>query len=205
MNDLSLTFRTSSCLGHLGCDNRDCDFHTRVDLTTLVNETKWEGISDRTFDVGSIPSSGSIVVCKVCKVPPPCLAPCSAKIYYVFGKDQMTMACVHLGSHIHPIKLGDYRDSIKQSRSLISKQVRQTPTATNLSFVLEASKELIDALLLAGQGEEHKTLELTDLLPLFDRCKQLTSSNVFNSVLSLRYLQRFGIMDNTTRLYGSSN
>jgi hypothetical protein len=117
----------------------------------------------------------------------------------------MTRACVHLESHDHPVKVGDYRDSIKQTGSVTSDRVEQTSTATNLSIVLEASKELVGMLLLARDGKEQNPLELTNLLPLFDKCKHLTSPNVCNFVTSLRYLQRFGVMDNITRLRGSSN
>ena len=205
MNDFHLTFRTSSCLGHLRCDNVACDFLSRVHRTTSVNETDWDGICDKPFPVGTNPPLDSTLVCSICKVPPTCIAFCNAKIYYVVAKDHMTRACVHLGSHDHPVKVGDYRDSIEQTKSLISDQVERTPTATNSSIVLEASKELLGPLLLARDGEEQKPLELTDLLPLFDKCKHLTSPNVRNSVTSFRYLRRFGVMDSITRLRGSSN
>lgn len=102
------------------------------------------------------------------------------------------------------MKMGDYRDFIEHTGSSISKQVQRTPFATNFSIVLEASKGFFGPLLLASEGEEQKTLELTDLLPLFDRCKHLTSPNVRNSVTSFKYLRRFGIMDSIIKLRGSS-
>lgn len=113
MNDVGLSFRTSSCLGHLRCDNVDCDFFTRAHRTTPVNETEWEGIADKPFDIRSDIPSGSTVVCKVCKVPPVCLTTCPAKIYYVVATERMTRACVHLGVHNHLVKVGDYRDFIE--------------------------------------------------------------------------------------------
>lgn len=79
INDLGLTFHTSSCLGHLPCDNIDHNFLTRVHQTTPVNETKWEEIFERPFDVGSNHPSRSTVICKLCKVLPICLAVCPRK------------------------------------------------------------------------------------------------------------------------------
>jgi len=117
----------------------------------------------------------------------------------------MTRACVHLGSHNHPVKTGDYRDSIEHTSNLIIEQVDWTPTATNSFIVLEATKELLRPLLLAVDGEVQKTLELPELLPLFDCCKHLTSPNVRNIVSSFRYMRRFGVMDSITQLRGSSN
>lgn len=70
-NVFCLTSGTSSCLGHLRCENGDCDFLTRVHRTTSVNETVWDRISDKPFDVGSTPPVASTLVCKVCKAPPP--------------------------------------------------------------------------------------------------------------------------------------
>jgi hypothetical protein len=42
-NDLKLLFRTSSCLGHLRCDNPTCEYLQRDHMTSKVNETEWEG------------------------------------------------------------------------------------------------------------------------------------------------------------------
>jgi hypothetical protein len=67
------------------------------------------------------------------------------------------------------------------------------------------AEELLGPLLLAKEGEERRTLELEELLPIFDRCKHLTSPNIRNSVTSFKALRRFGIMDSITMLRGSSN
>ena len=119
-NDLNLTFRTSSCLGHLRCDNADCEYLNRDQRTTPVKETEWDGISKKLFAVEDKPPGGSTVVCKSCNTPPTCIALCPAKIYYVIACPQMTRACVHLGSHDHPVKTGAYRDFIDQTEILIA-------------------------------------------------------------------------------------
>lgn len=64
------------------------------------------------------------------------------------------MACVHLGLTNHPVKVGDYRDSIVQTASMISDQVDRSLTTTNFSIVLEATNELLGPLLLAREGDE---------------------------------------------------
>jgi hypothetical protein len=79
-NHMDLTFRTSTCAGHLRCGNQDCEYTT---------------------------PHGSILVCKICKHPPVCIANCVARIYYVLGPANMTHACLHLGVHKHPVKVGE--------------------------------------------------------------------------------------------------
>ena len=204
-NDFNLLFRMSSCLGHLRCDNVTCEYLGRDHRTAGVNETEWEGLSEKVFEVGSTPPTGSTVVCKTCNVPPTCVAVCLAKIYYVTAAPHMTRACVHLGSHDHPVKSGDHRDFIELTESLIGEQVERTPSATRSAIVLETAKEVLGPLLLAKEGEERKTLDLDQLLPIFDRCKHLTSPNIRNSISTFKAMRRFGVMDSITMLRGSSN
>ena len=118
-NDMGLTFRTSFCLGHLRCSNADCEYITRIHCISVSNEIEWDGVSSFTFEVGMHPPKGSTLVCNICKSPPSCLAICPAKIYYVLRKDYMTRACIHLGSHRHPVKVGIYRDAMERTRSLL--------------------------------------------------------------------------------------
>jgi hypothetical protein len=37
-SDMGLTFRSASCVGHLRCDNQDCEYLSRVHRTSQVNE-----------------------------------------------------------------------------------------------------------------------------------------------------------------------
>ena len=204
-NDLKLLFRASSYLGHLRCDNHACEYLQRYLRTSKVNETEWEGLSEKLFEVGSKPPIGSTVVCKSCNVPPTCVVVCTTKIYYVIGTPHMTRACVHLGSHNHPVKSGDHRDFIDLTDSLIGDQVERTPSATRSAIVLETANEVLGPLLLAKEGEPQKILELDELQIIFDRCKHLTSSNIRNVVTTFRTMRRFGVMDNITKLRGASN
>jgi hypothetical protein len=106
--DMELTFRTASCVGHLRCNNQNCEYLSCVHRTSLLNEMEWDGFTTTSFQVGCQPSRQSSIICKICKTPPTCVATCEARIYYVFGRDHMIRACVHLGVYEHPVKNGEY-------------------------------------------------------------------------------------------------
>jgi hypothetical protein len=71
--------------------------------------------------------------------------------------------------------------------------------------VLEASKEFLGEMLLCPDGVPQKLLTVEELVPIFDRFKQMSSPNIRNQVTTFRYLRRFGVMDSITRLRGDSN
>jgi hypothetical protein len=96
-SDTSLTFHTSTCIGHLLCENQDCEYTSHTHHTSPINEREWNGLTMTTIPVGQPTPAESSLVCKICKVPPVCIATCAARIYYVFGAANMTHACLHLG------------------------------------------------------------------------------------------------------------
>ena len=96
-----------------------------------------------TIPVGQPAPTGSSIVCKICKVLPPRIATCAAKIYYVFGAANMTHACLHLGIHEHPVKVGEDQEIKERMHKLIEEQFQRTPKATNSTIAMEASKELV--------------------------------------------------------------
>jgi hypothetical protein len=145
---MGLTFRTSSCVGHLRCNNDDCKYLSRVHHTYPLNETEWDGSTPTSFLAGGQPPSASSILCKICKTPPSCVATCGERIYYVFGKDDMTCACIHLGVHEHLVKDGEYQDFKGWTRTLFGEHVERTLHATNSAIVMEATKELLGELLL---------------------------------------------------------
>jgi hypothetical protein len=204
-NDDGLTFRLSSCVGHLRCDNSNCDYLTRKHRVAGVNETEWDGCSPIPFEVGPDPPSGSTITCKICSVVPSCIASCPAKLYYVVGKKGMRRACVHFGVHDHPVKYGDCRDTRERTRSLISEQVERNPSATNSSIVLEASKELLGEMLLRPEGAPPAEFGLHELMPVLEKCKYMSSPSIRNEVTTFKYFRRFGVMDSITKLRGCSN
>jgi hypothetical protein len=108
MNDMGLMFRTSSCVGHLRCDNQDCEYLSHVHQTSPLNEIEWDRSISTSFLAGYQPSSTSSILCKICKTPPSCIAKYEARIYYICGRDHMTCTCVHLGVHKHSVEDGEY-------------------------------------------------------------------------------------------------
>jgi len=82
--------------------------------------------------------------------------------------------------------------------------MERTSVATNSSIVLEAMKELVGELLLHLDGVPLKTLNIVELLLVLNKCKYFSSPNIRNEVTSFKYLRRFGIMNNITKLRGTS-
>jgi hypothetical protein len=138
-NKLNLTFRTSTCIGHLRCENLDCEYTARIHRTSLVNEMEWVGFTPTTFLARLAALDGSSVVYKICIVPPICIATCGAMVYYVFGTANMNLTCVHLGLHKHPVKAGEDHEFKERTRTLIGEQVERTPKAT----ILQSSWRLL--------------------------------------------------------------
>ena len=141
-------------------------------------------MSPTIMDVGDAHPQGSTLVCNICKCPPSCIATCPAKVYYVLGKQSSTRAFVHLGTHSHPVKDGELRDMRDHTRSLIGEQMERTPGATNSSIVMEATKELLGEFLLRPEGDSLKIIDFTDLVPVLDKCKFITSPNIRNKMSS---------------------
>ena len=136
---------------------------------------------------------------------PNCVALCSARIFYVHGDDTSQRACIHLGHHSHPVKVGDCRESRKKIDALIEKHVDQTPQATVSKIVMEASKDLLGEYLIRDENDPPTILSLNELEPVFDSCKELNSPSLQNRVYTFKYLRRFGVMDGITKLRGLSN
>jgi hypothetical protein len=112
---------------------------------------------------------------------------------------------VHLGIHEHPVKNGEYQDFKDRSRTLLGEQVERTPHATNSSILMEATKELVEALQLRPEGALAKTFTFEELVPVLDKCKYMSSPSIKNDVTSFRYIRRYGVMDGITMLKGCSN
>jgi hypothetical protein len=106
-SDMSLKFRTSTCVGHLHCENQDCEYTSRICRTSPVNELESDGFTVKTIPVGQPAPTESLLVCKIYKVLPVCITTCAARIYYVFGAANMARACVRLRIHKHPVKVGE--------------------------------------------------------------------------------------------------
>ena len=138
-NDMSLMFCTSTCIGHLRCENQDCKYTSHIHLTSLVHELEWDGFTVTTIPIRQpIPARLSLI-CEICKVPRVCIATYGAKIYYVFGTANMTSVYVHLGLHEHPVKVHEDQKIKERMRKLIEEYVKKTPKAINSAIIIEAS------------------------------------------------------------------
>ena len=202
---MDLTFHSASCVGHLNCDNQDCEYLIRIYRTSEVNEMEWDGFITIPFQIGCLPPNQSSIICKIYKTPPACVATCKARIYYASGRDHMTRACMHLRTHEHPIKNGEYQDFKDRSCTLLAKQVERTPHATNSSIVMEATKELPGELLLKPEGVPAKTFTFEEFVLVFDKYRYMSSPSIKNDVTSFRNIRRYGVMDGITMLKGCSN
>ena len=204
VNRSGLIFRTSVCVEHVQCMNSSCAFFNRVHRLDDVNEFNWEGMSVVPLDVGDKHPPSSTLVCKFCKEPPSCIARCNVRVYYVCGNSTLTRAFIHLGIHKHPVKDGELRDMQERTRDLIGEQMERKSSTTNSTIIMDATKELLEDLLLCPDGELPKTLDFLELMPVLNKCKYFSSPSIRNKVTSFKHLRRFGIIDSITKLKGSN-
>ena len=126
------------------------------------------------------------------------------RVYYVCGNSTLTRAFIHLGIHKHRVKDGELRDMQERTRDLIGEQMERTPSTTNSAIIMDATKELLEDLLLCPDGELPKTLDFSELMPVLDKCKYFSSPSIQNEITSFKHLRRFGVIDSITKLRGSS-
>jgi hypothetical protein len=204
-SNMSLTFHTSTYIGHFRCENQDCKYTSRIHRTSPVNEREWDGFTVTTIPAGQPAPAGSSLVCKICKVPSVCIATCTARIYYVSGAANMTRACLHLEVHEHPVKVGKDQEIKERMRKLIEEQVERTPKATTSAIVMEASKELMGELLINSKEAPVRKYDLEELVPILEKCKYMNSPCIKNDITAFRYIRRFGVMDGIPMLRGCSH
>ena len=204
-NDVGLAFCSSTCVGHLQCQNPSCGYLQRAHRIPQVNDMEFDGFTKEPFPLSGIVPSGSTLVCMICKEPPKNIAVCEAKIFYVHGKNSSQRACIHIRTHQHPVKVGDCRDSRKYFNAFLKEHVERTPQATYNKIVLEASKDIVGEFLLYENTDKHRLLSLSELEPVFETCRGLNSPNLRSKVTSFKFLRRFGVMDGIAKLQGVSN
>ena len=146
-NEFGLTFRRSSCVGHLQCPNDSCAYLSRNG--GVRNSTEWIDITPTPFMVDTEPPKKSKVQCKVCHAAPICLDVCYAKIIYVHSQSSsMSHVCIHLGVHNHPVSTGVCCESLDMAYQCVADEVAKTPTAKNSAIVMAASKQFLAYYLL---------------------------------------------------------
>jgi hypothetical protein len=117
----------------------------------------------------------------------------------------MIRACLHLGIHEHPVKVGKDQEIKERMRKLIEEQVERTPKATNSAIVMEASKEFVGELLINPDGAPILKYDLEELVPVLEKCKYMSSPSIKNNVTAFRSIRRFGVMDGIATLRGCSH
>jgi hypothetical protein len=70
---------------------------------------------------------------------------------------------------------------------------------------MEASKELVGALLIDPEGAPVRKYDLEELVPVLEKCKYMSSPSIKNDVTAFRYIRRFGVMDGIATLRGCSH
>ena len=79
-NEFNLSFCAAFFAGHMRCDNSNCGYLIQEGRYDSTNEKLWNGYAKKCC-LGHAPLLTSTFVCKICKIPPTCLAICSAMIY----------------------------------------------------------------------------------------------------------------------------
>ena len=203
-NDFGLTYRKSTCTGHLQCPNPTCDYKCRNEGRT--NQTEWSGLAFTPFPINGAPSNKSTLACKLCRSPPICIALCDARIYYVTSTDpERTRVAIHLGHHYHPISKGVDQSAMDIMHDCVAKEVQRTPKATNSAIIMAASKNFLSDYLICPASRS-STLEGASMDAVLDQFETLSSPNIRNLVSSCKrfYSGGKGVMDNIMDLKESS-
>ena len=178
-NNQGFSFRKSLYVGQLVCENKSYDFFTR---SSKHNEIEWSGRINTPLKLEHSPPPNSILIYKVCKVPPICVNFCPRCIYYVLGKDKMSKACIHLGMHNHPISDGICWETFDTIFGLIAQEVSKTPTTKNSTISMAASKEFLYKYPIHSGPRSKKMLWDHELEVVLDKFEPLGSPNLRNTI-----------------------
>jgi hypothetical protein len=113
-------------------------------------------------------------------------------MYYVFGKGDMTRACIHMGHYHHPVSQGICKESKVEIDDLIGREVERTPTATNFAIALAASKEFLAKYLLCTGDDPNKVMDLESIKFVMDMYQYLNTPSIRNTVTSFKRIGRGG-------------
>ena len=192
-NDFGLSFRRSSCTGHLQCTNTYCDYLYRNG--GIHNCTEWIGSTPIPFSVGDVAPEKSRLECKVCRSTPMCIALSHARILYVYSTSpEMSRVCIHLGVHKHYVSNGTCRESLDIAYQCVVTEVMKTPPAKNSAIVMATSKTFIaDYLLKSPSNGEGHYLVGSSMEVVMDKFSTLASPNCCNFVSGSKRFVRSGM------------
>ena len=150
----------------------------------------WEGSTPEVLVLGSttlIPPRCT-VLCRICKSTPSCLRLCACKMFYITSRiPQMTRACVHFGTHNHPVATGECREAMDIIREKVKEQVSKTPHAKASTISLVVGKELLMKGLVDESGEGKKLSE-EDFSQVIQKWSALSSPCVNDMIKHARVL-----------------
>ena len=69
-NNLNLTFRSSSCIGHLHCENPHCKYFQHTHRASSFNEIEFDGFSKEPFLIVGLPLLDSRLFARCARSPP---------------------------------------------------------------------------------------------------------------------------------------
>ena len=116
-NDFGLSFRRSTCAGHLQFPNVYCDYmHRNVGLR---NNTEWANDSP----------TRSTIECKVCRSTLVCIILCHAQIIYIHSTFVgMSKTYIHLGIHDHHLANDTSHEALDMTYQYVADEVLKTLT-----------------------------------------------------------------------------
>ena len=199
--DGQLSFTYVKCLGHLCYENLSCPHWERCGE---YNKMYWEGSTSKVLVPGPttlIPPRCTIL-CRICKSTLSCLRLCACKMFYITSRvPHMTQACVHFGTHDHPVATGECREAMDIIREKIREQVSRTPHEKASAIFLVVGKELLMKGLVDKSGEGKKLSE-EDFSQVIQKWCALSSPYMNNIIKHARVL--FGYIDNILKLKKAS-
>ena len=192
-NNFGLSFRHSTCGGHLQCHNDCCDYMHRNG--GVRNNTEWANSIHLPFAVGNVAPIRSTIEYKVCCFTHVCIALCHAQIIYIhFTSIGMSSACIHLGVHDHHVANDTCCESLDMAYQCIANEILKTPTVNNLVIVMAASKKfLVDYLLKSPACGEGQNFVGSSLEVVMDMFNILASPNYHNFVSGSTHFLRSGM------------
>ena len=122
-------------------------------------------------------------------------------MYYVVSKDlQISRACIHFGSHKHPVAKGNCHAAMDQIRNTVKAQVAKTPTAKVSAIGIVVERELLMKGLIDEDGNWKVLLE-KELNQIFEKWLSLSFSTLNNLIHDARVtLGGRGYMDYILKL-----
>ena len=145
--------------------------------------------------MGDVAPTRSTFEYKVCRSRRVCIALYYARIIYVHSTFiEMSRFCIHLGMHDHLVSNGICHESLVIAYQCVANKVLKTPTATNSTTVLGASKIFLADYLLKSPtvGEGHQLVG-SSLEMVMDKFSLLASPNCCNFVSGSKRFVRSGM------------